>query len=198
MSTATSPPPVGEGGPAPWNAMTAGPPGPAVPRDGCPLCGSPLDPQQEWCLRCGAAARTRLAAAPNWKGPIAALLVVSALALGALTAALIKLAADSGPAPPPRTVVVTGPAAALTPSTPASTLPTSTTPTTTTPGGATTPRKSGSAVTPGSSTTAGGGTAAPGANVAPTTTGYAPLNPTLQKSLEHLHFKTGSKHSTPR
>lgn len=83
----------------------------------CPLCHAPLHSEQEWCLRCGAAARTRLAASPNWKAPLAALLAVVALALGALAAALVKLAADSGPPPPARTATVTRPAAAVTPTT---------------------------------------------------------------------------------
>ncbi|HXP37256.1 MAG TPA: hypothetical protein VN817_05775, partial [Solirubrobacteraceae bacterium] len=56
--------------------------------EACPLCGAPLNPDQDWCLRCGAAARTRLAATPNWKGPIAAIAVVAVLALGVLAAAL--------------------------------------------------------------------------------------------------------------
>ncbi len=70
-------------------------PGRAAPGEACPLCGAPLHPQQEWCLSCGAAARTRLAAAPNWKGPVATLAVVSALSLGVLAAALVKLASGS-------------------------------------------------------------------------------------------------------
>jgi hypothetical protein len=80
----------------------------------CPLCGAPLDPAQEWCLRCGAAARTRLAAPPNWKAPLWALALVVALSLGVLAAALVKLAGDSAPtASAPRTTTVTAPAAAL-------------------------------------------------------------------------------------
>jgi hypothetical protein len=43
-------------------------------------------------MRCGAAARTRLAAQPKWKALVVALLVVVLLALGVLTAALVKLA----------------------------------------------------------------------------------------------------------
>jgi hypothetical protein len=61
-------------------------------REGCPLCGAPLQPAQEWCLGCGAAARTRLAATPRWRGPVIALGVVIVLALGALTASLVSLA----------------------------------------------------------------------------------------------------------
>jgi hypothetical protein len=102
-----------------------GPPGAAPAAESCPLCGAPLRPDQEWCLKCGAAARTRLAAAPNWRAPLVTLAVIGALALAILAAALVKLAGDSGPAPPARTMTVTTaqPAAAA----PASTLPASTT-----------------------------------------------------------------------
>lgn len=61
-------------------------------RELCPLCGAPLKREQDWCMRCGAAARTRLAAQPKWKALVVALLVVVLLALGVLTAALVKLA----------------------------------------------------------------------------------------------------------
>jgi predicted amidophosphoribosyltransferase len=64
----------------------------ALPRELCPLCGEPLRPEQNWCLRCGAAARTRLAAQPKWKGLVIALLFVIVLSLGVLAAALVKLA----------------------------------------------------------------------------------------------------------
>jgi hypothetical protein len=120
--------------------------------EACPLCGAPLNPDQDWCLRCGAAARTRLAATPNWKGPIAAIAVVAVLALGVLAAALVKLAGGSGSnAAPTTTTTVAAPAAStpVTPTTPAvvpstatttPTTPAATTPTATTPSGpATTP-----------------------------------------------------------
>jgi hypothetical protein len=58
----------------------------------CPLCGGPLRRDQDWCLRCGAAARTRLAAPAKWKALVVAVLVVTLVALGVLTAALLKLA----------------------------------------------------------------------------------------------------------
>jgi predicted amidophosphoribosyltransferase len=63
-----------------------------VERELCPLCGAPLKREQDWCMRCGAAARTRLAAQPKWKALVVALVVVVVLALGVLTAALVKLA----------------------------------------------------------------------------------------------------------
>jgi hypothetical protein len=61
-------------------------------RESCPLCGTPLRAGQEWCLSCGAAARTRLAATPRWRGPLLALSLVMVLAVGVLTAALVSLA----------------------------------------------------------------------------------------------------------
>jgi hypothetical protein len=61
-------------------------------RESCPLCGAPLQATQEWCLGCGAAARTRLAATPRWRAPVIGLFLVIVLALGALTAALVSLA----------------------------------------------------------------------------------------------------------
>ncbi len=64
----------------------------ALPRDLCPLCQTPLRADQSWCLRCGAAARTRLAAQPKWKALVVALLLVVVLSLGVLAAALVKLA----------------------------------------------------------------------------------------------------------
>jgi hypothetical protein len=130
--------------------MPAGPqqrPGP----EACPLCGAPLAPEQEWCLRCGAAARTRLAAAPNWKAPFAAVAVVAALSLGVLAAALVKLAGETGPPPPAitRTVAAGSPQAAA----PA---------TVTAPPTATAP-----AATPGGVTAAQGQTTAPKVTTAP-------------------------------
>jgi predicted nucleic acid-binding Zn ribbon protein len=63
-----------------------------APREACPLCGTPLEAEQSWCLRCGAAARTRLAAQPKWKALVVALVTVVVLSLAVLAAALVKLA----------------------------------------------------------------------------------------------------------
>jgi hypothetical protein len=115
---------------------------PSAPGATCPLCGAPLHAEQEWCLRCGAAARTRLAASPAWKAPLLGAIVVAVLSLGVLAAALVKLAGDSGPGKPPTTTTVTStlPAAlsTTTPTTPTVSTtpivpPASSTPTTTTP-----------------------------------------------------------------
>jgi uncharacterized OB-fold protein len=62
------------------------------PKEKCPLCGAAMNPTQDWCLRCGAAARTRLAATPNWRGPVAAMCTVIVISLGVLAAAAVSLA----------------------------------------------------------------------------------------------------------
>jgi predicted amidophosphoribosyltransferase len=64
----------------------------SVPHELCPLCGAQLNPEQSWCLRCGAAARTRLAAQPKWKALAVVLAMVVVVSLGVLAAALVKLA----------------------------------------------------------------------------------------------------------
>ena len=75
-------------------APTPVPTNPAVeaPREFCPLCGGPLRRDQDWCLRCGAAARTRLAAPPKWKLLVVSLVSVAVLALAVLVVALVTLA----------------------------------------------------------------------------------------------------------
>ena len=89
----SAPPQPGAAAPA----RTGAGPGSARPAgDACPLCGAPLQAEQDWCLRCGAAARTRLASSPNWRLPVAVVAVVGALALGLLAVALVKLAGGSG------------------------------------------------------------------------------------------------------
>ena len=154
--------------------------------DACPMCGAPLRGEQDWCLSCGAAARTRLAATPNWRAPIAVLAILAALALGVLVAALVELAGSStspprGPAAglarpqagaPPQSV----PGSAASPTTsPTTTTPATTSPATTNPSATTAAPAQGAgaaaktaptpgATTPGASTTGGafGGGAATG------------------------------------
>jgi hypothetical protein len=129
-----------------------------VAAEGCPLCGAPLDSAQDWCLRCGAAARTRLAAAPRWRTPLVLVALVATLALAVIAAALVKLAGETA-APPPihRTVTTLTPAAG--PASPAPAAPGATAPGTATPG----------APTPGAgSTETAPRTATPGATGAGT------------------------------
>lgn len=140
-------------------AQGAVPPPAAAPVEGCPLCGAPLAPDQEWCLNCGAAARTRLAATPNWQGPAVALAVVALLALAVLAAAIIKLVGDSGPVPPARTTTIVTPAAAppaaTTPTIPTPTTPAATVPTISTPAATVPPATTPAATAPGAPATGG-------------------------------------------
>jgi peptidylprolyl isomerase len=106
-----------------------------VAPDACPLCGAPLRPEQEWCLQCGAAARTRLATSSNWRAPIIAVAVVVALSLGVLAASLVTLAGEFGSTTTATTTVTTAQAAGTPTTTTAA--PTTSTPVATTP--ATTP-----------------------------------------------------------
>jgi septal ring-binding cell division protein DamX len=61
----------------------------------CPRCGAPLTPDQEWCLECGSSVGATVAAPPNWRGPVALIAVLLAIAAGALVLALVELAGDS-------------------------------------------------------------------------------------------------------
>ncbi|MET0602775.1 MAG: hypothetical protein ABW167_12370 [Baekduia sp.] len=62
----------------------------------CPRCGANVAPEQDWCLECGAPARTRLAPTPNWRAPIALVAVVVLLAGIALAFAFTSLTSDDG------------------------------------------------------------------------------------------------------
>jgi hypothetical protein len=71
-------------------------PGPAPVALRCPRCGEQVAPEQDWCLRCGAPARTRLAPTPNWRLPILALATVVVLAGLALAVAFTSLTSGDG------------------------------------------------------------------------------------------------------
>jgi hypothetical protein len=154
------------------------PAGAAPPQtvEGYPLCGTPLRAEQEWCLRCGAAASTRLASTPNWRAPLIALALAIVIALGALTASLVKLA--GGPRTTPATTItrtVTAPTDTVPDaSTPGAVTPGASTPGTSSLGGtvpstpATTPKTttSGAATTPhATTTTPAGGALLPGTKI---------------------------------
>jgi ribosomal protein L37E len=66
----------------------------------CPRCGHNVGPEQEWCLHCGAPARTRLVPTPNWRAPLLVLALVAVLAGVALLLAFVELTNDSEPAAP--------------------------------------------------------------------------------------------------
>jgi SPOR domain len=119
----------------------------APPQAGaCARCGAPLHPGQEWCLECGAAARTKVVGGANWKVPVLVVATIVLLAGAALAYAWISVSDDAGrsaeklartnPAPTASTPTVPAPATATTPAGTATTAPgaTATTPSTTTPG----------------------------------------------------------------
>lgn len=179
MSVAAPPPPPPPS--APPTGASSVPPVDAA----CPLCGAPLDSRQEWCLNCGAAARTRLAAPTNWKAPILAIAVIATLALGVLAAALVKLSGGS-PAPTPvapvtRTVTTAAP---IVPGSIPGAIPTTTTGATGATGasglgGVAAPNTTGGALTPGTPTTISPSNTAPsGGATAPATTPTGTSTPT--------------------
>jgi SPOR domain len=90
----------------------------AVPQQQCPRCGAPMTDRQEWCLNCGAAVGTRVAAAPGWRVPIAIGAALLAIAAIAVAIAIVQLADDTDQVaqnPPPATPTPAPPGAAPTP-----------------------------------------------------------------------------------
>jgi hypothetical protein len=71
------------------------PPAEVVEPRRCPRCGAQLSDVQEWCLECGSGVGTVVAPAPSWRGPVALVVVLLAIAAAALTLALIELAGDA-------------------------------------------------------------------------------------------------------
>jgi hypothetical protein len=71
----------------------------------CPRCGRSLAAEQDWCLECGAAARTRIVPTPNWRAPVALLAALLVVLVLALAAAFVALTRDDEPpsAPAERT-----------------------------------------------------------------------------------------------
>jgi hypothetical protein len=133
--------------------VSIAPPGaPQVPGSiPCPRCAATVGPDQEWCLSCGAPARTRLVPTPNWRAPIAVLAVVILLAGIALALAFVSLTNDSEPAPPVNSQAPPPSATA-----PATTAPTTAAPTTAAPT-TTAPATTGSSTGTGTASTAGTG-----------------------------------------
>lgn len=68
---------------------------PAPVRGACPRCGTELRDDQEWCLSCGAAARSRVAAPKGWRAPLAIVAAVLALAFAGLLVAFLAVSDDS-------------------------------------------------------------------------------------------------------
>ena len=116
--------------------MSAQPPEPGQPQAPdraairCPRCSAPIGPDQDWCLECGAPARTRLAPTPNWQLPTVAIGAIVAIAGALLAFAFVRLTNDDGVAPAgttPSAVVETAPPAATVPPAVTATVPTATT-----------------------------------------------------------------------
>ncbi len=139
----------------------------------CPRCSSPIGPEQDWCLECGAPARTRLAPTPNWRLPTVAIGAIIALAGALLAFAFVKLTNDDDiPAgTTPTAVVQTAPPAVITP--PPAVTPTTPTASTTAPAQPAAP----STAVPGQTTAPAPGAATtpepPITTQTPTTTGPA-------------------------
>lgn len=130
--------------------MSTPPPPPAPGAMRCPRCDATIGPEQDWCLACGAPARTRLAPTPNWRAPVLLVAVVVALSGVALGFAFVALTGEDDEVTPANTVsvVTTTPTGttnpALPPTTPTTPVPTpppaaAATPTTTVPPATTTP-----------------------------------------------------------
>jgi hypothetical protein len=82
----------------------------------CARCGAEVARDQDWCLECGLAARTRVAPTPRWRVPLVGAAVVAALALAALAVAFVDLTEDPAPAPAATTAApATQPPPAATP-----------------------------------------------------------------------------------
>lgn len=92
------------------------PPPPAAAT--CPNCGAPVGLDQDWCLNCGQALTTQVAAAGGWRTPIAIVAAVLLIAAAALVFAFVQLSGEAGkdanrvvagnPTPTPTTAPVTG------------------------------------------------------------------------------------------
>jgi len=78
-------------------------PGPRPAELRCPRCSARIAPEQDWCLECGAPARTRLAQTPNWRLPVAVVATVAVLAGLALAVAFAELTGDDAPVTAPAT-----------------------------------------------------------------------------------------------
>ena len=94
----------------------------------CPRCSAAVGPDQDWCLECGAPARTRLAPTPNWRVPTLAIGAIVLLAGALLAFAFVKLTGDdNAPAgTTPTAVIETAPALVPPPVATPPTVPTTT------------------------------------------------------------------------
>lgn len=142
----------------------------------CPRCLATVGPEQDWCLECGAPARTRLAPTPNWQLPTAAIGAIVLLAGALLAFAFVELTSDDDvtAGTTPTAVVQTAPPPAVVPPpivpTATSTAPVGpAVPTATVPGQTPTAPPAITVTTPPTATTP-----APGSRAGTTTTRTAP------------------------
>ena len=56
----------------------------------CAACDTPPEPDQEWCVECGAA-RTTLHPTPNWRGAVAVVAIVVTVVVIVGVVALVTL-----------------------------------------------------------------------------------------------------------
>lgn len=119
----------------------------------CPRCSAAIGPDQDWCLECGAPARTRLAPTPNWRVPTLGIGAIVLLAGALLAFAFVKLTGDdNAPAGATPTAAVETTAPPVVAPLPGVTTPTVPTATPTVPGPAATPTVPGAATTPTTAT----------------------------------------------
>jgi hypothetical protein len=64
------------------------------PNEPCAQCRSPLAEDQEWCLECGSS-RTLIYASPDWRVPVAVVVVVILIAIGGFAVAVSRLSGNS-------------------------------------------------------------------------------------------------------
>jgi len=76
----------------------------------CPRCSATVGPEQDWCLECGAPARTRLAPTPNWQLPTVALGALMLVAGALFAFAFVKLTGDDDAPVSQTTPTLTAPA----------------------------------------------------------------------------------------
>jgi RNA polymerase subunit RPABC4/transcription elongation factor Spt4 len=109
--------------------VSVAPPGapPAPGTVACPRCATVIAPEQDWCLACGAPARTRLVPTPNWRAPVAVLVVIVVLACIALAVAFVSLTNDTEPAAPVNSQAPPPSATSTAPAAPAQAAPAPTT-----------------------------------------------------------------------
>jgi hypothetical protein len=68
---------------------------PAHPGVRCAGCGAGLEPDQEWCVECGAA-RTVLHRSPGWRASLAVVALVVGVVVVAALIALVSLSIQAG------------------------------------------------------------------------------------------------------